>query len=110
MSDQEHLDRAIEELIAGRSPRMEATHLDPEEQAMLQMAQLIRGTQPQPARRDFVDGLHDRLFPAPRRVSRRKALGAALGTLAAGILGGFGLDRAINGLSLASAPPLVAKK
>lgn len=93
MSDQERLDRALDELIAGRSPRSDAEALDPEEQRMLRVAQLLRGSRGEEPDEEFIESLHARLFPVPTRVTRRTAFLGAIGGLAAGILGGVGLER-----------------
>ncbi|HZS94845.1 MAG TPA: Rieske 2Fe-2S domain-containing protein [Chloroflexota bacterium] len=93
MSDHEQLDRALDELIAGRSPRAQAEGLDSEEQRMLRAAQLLRGSRGEEPDDEFIESLHARLFPTPTKVSRRTAFLGALGGLAAGILGGVGLQR-----------------
>lgn len=93
MSDSEHFDRAIQALLADRSPREEAVHLDAEEQAMLRMAQLLRGSRSQAPSRAFVERQHAQVLPPASWVSRRTAFLSGLGALAAGILAGFGLDR-----------------
>lgn len=92
MSD-DRLDQALDKLLANESPRGELFGLEPEEQKMLRMAQLLRGSKPESARPDFVDRLHDEIFPQPSRVSRRTAFISGLGALAAGVLAGIGLDR-----------------
>jgi len=91
VSDRDALDRAIEKLLADRSPRDEAASLDPEQQRMLRMAQLLRGSAPEEPDDDFVAGLHGRLIPASQRVTRRTAFLGALGGLAAGLAAGLGL-------------------
>jgi Rieske Fe-S protein len=99
MSDPERFNRAIELLLADRSPRSEAAQLDEEEQAMLRMAQLLRGSQAQAPNQQFVDRLHDQLLPPPPQATRRTAILSGLGALAAGILAGVGLDRLVKGSS-----------
>jgi len=91
MSDE--FERAIERVMADRSPLEEIEQLDDEERAMLQMAQMLRGSAGSTVRPEFVDDLHDRLFPPPVRISRRTAFLGGLGTLAAGLVAGLGLDR-----------------
>lgn len=91
MSDD--FDRALERVMADRSPLEEIEHLDDEERAMLRMAQTLRGSAGSTVRQGFVDDLHDRLFPPPIRISRRTAFLGGLGTLAAGLVAGLGLDR-----------------
>lgn len=110
MSDIDRFDRAIEELLADRSPHADAERLDPEEQRMLRMAQMLRGSQSGEPDPEFVDRLHGELFPAPVKVSRRTAFLTGLGALAAGIVGGFGLERAAQpSASPAAWVPLVGK-
>jgi nitrite reductase/ring-hydroxylating ferredoxin subunit len=96
MSDQERFNRAVDALLADRSPRAETAHLDDEERAMLQMAQLLRGTRQQAPDPRFVERLHDRLFPSSRRISRRTAFLSGAGALAAGILAGVGIEHAVT--------------
>jgi nitrite reductase/ring-hydroxylating ferredoxin subunit len=103
MSDIDRFERAIEKLLSDQSPREEALGLEPEELDMLRVAQLVRGTQQAPPRPEFVEELYDRLFSEPRRVSRRTAFFSGLGALAAGVLGGFGIDRAVNSSSSSQA-------
>jgi nitrite reductase/ring-hydroxylating ferredoxin subunit len=91
------LDRALDALLADRSPRGELEHLDDEQKSMLRMAQLIRGSRPEEADPRFVGSLHDRLFARQARVSRRTAFLSGLGALAAGVLAGVGLDRTMGG-------------
>ena len=99
MSDSERFDRAIEKVLSARSPRREVSTLDPEEQRLVQMAQRLRGSQGQSPSPEFVDRLHARLFHQPRRVSRRAAVLSALGTLAAGVAAGIGLQHSREGSS-----------
>ncbi|HLJ69048.1 MAG TPA: Rieske 2Fe-2S domain-containing protein [Chloroflexota bacterium] len=105
MSDEDRFDRALERLLADHSPRAEAAELSGEERDMLRMAQLIRGTRDQRPREEFVEGLHRRLFPRSRRVSRRAAFLSGIGALAAGLAGGLGLDQALRPAQSASSPP-----
>lgn len=93
MSDSERLNRALEDLISGRSPRDAAQDLDPDEQRMLRVAQLLRGSRSQEPEPEFVESLHERLFPQPYAVSRRTAFLGGITALAAGVIGGLGLDR-----------------
>lgn len=93
MTESNGLDRALEDLLAGRSPRSSAQNLDPEEQRMLRVAQLLRGSRVEEPEPEFVESLHSRLFPQEQRVSRRAAFLGGIGTLAAGVLAGLGLDR-----------------
>ena len=105
MSESERFDKAIEKLLADQSPRSELSGLDEEEQHMLRMAQLLRGSQGQDPRPEFVERLHDRVFPGPRKVSRRTAFLSGLGALAAGLFAGIGLDRSTQGTSKKEALP-----
>lgn len=109
MSDTERFDRAIEDLLSDRSPRADARGLDPDEQRMLRMAQLLRGSRTQEPDPGFVARLHEEVFPEPVKVSRRTAFFTGLGALAAGLVGGFGLDRATQGASSVAWEPLVGK-
>ena len=93
MNDSDQLDQALEDLLAGRSPRSAARELDPEEQRMLRVAQLLAGSGVEEPAPEFVESLHSRLFPQPTRLSRRTAFLGGIGTLAAGVLAGLGLDR-----------------
>lgn len=68
---------------------------------MLEMAQLLRGAGDGAPDPPFVDRLRRRLQPQ-RRVSRRTAFFSGLGALAAGLLAGFGLDRAVEGTGSAA--------
>jgi nitrite reductase/ring-hydroxylating ferredoxin subunit len=94
MNDEGRFERAIETLLADRSPRSEIAGLTAEEQRMLRLAQLLRGSSGGAMDREFADRLHARLFP-PQRISRRSALFSGLGALAAGLVAGLGLDRVI---------------
>jgi nitrite reductase/ring-hydroxylating ferredoxin subunit len=96
MSDSDRLDRALEDLLAGRSPRALAGDLDPSEQQMLRVAQLLRGSRAEEPAPEFVESLHDQLFSERQRISRRTAFVGALGSLAAGVIGGLGLERALQ--------------
>ena len=96
MTEEDRFERAIEKLMADQSPRQEAAKLGDEDREMLRMAQLMRGSQQAEPRPEFVEELHSRLFPAEHRVSRRAAFFSGIGTLAAGILGGIGIDHVIN--------------
>jgi nitrite reductase/ring-hydroxylating ferredoxin subunit len=94
MSDTpERLERALEALLADRSPRPEAGALSPEELQMLRVAQLLRGSRLEGPSDEFVERLHGKIVPGQRRVSRRTAFVSGLGALAAGIVGGIGIDR-----------------
>jgi nitrite reductase/ring-hydroxylating ferredoxin subunit len=99
VSDSDLFDRAIEKVLSDQSPRGEVAKLDPEERRLVQMAQRLRGSQGQSPSPEFVDRLHSRLFHQPRRVSRRAAVLSALGTLAAGVAAGIGLQHSREGSS-----------
>lgn len=90
-----NLDDALDKLLTDQSPRAQALELDDEEREMLRMAQLIRGSQAVKPRAEFVETLHDRFLPPTRRVSRRTAFLSGVGALAAGLLAGVGVDRAV---------------
>jgi nitrite reductase/ring-hydroxylating ferredoxin subunit len=111
MSESESFERAIERLISDQSPRAEAPQLDDEELAMLRMAQVLRGSRESAPTPQFVERLHDELFPPARRVSRRTAFLSGIGAMAAGLLGGVGIERLTMGTSTASQSiPLVSAK
>lgn len=97
MSQDERWDRALEKIVADQSPRNEAAGLGEQEQRMLRMAQLIRGSAGQDIDPGFAERLHDRVFPQPKRVSRRTAFLSSLGALAAGLVAGIGVDRSTGG-------------
>jgi len=97
VSEHENLDRALDALLADRSPRREAAALSEEERKMLAVAQMLRGSRPRQADPVFVERLHDNLVSGRKRVSRRAAFLTSIGTLAAGLLGGIGIQRATNG-------------
>jgi cytochrome b6-f complex iron-sulfur subunit len=103
MTENERLDQALEALLADQSPRALASELTPEEQEILRLAQALRGSRPARASDEFVEQLHERLFPQPGRISRRTAFVSGLGALAAGIAAGIGLDRALQQSSSGSA-------
>jgi nitrite reductase/ring-hydroxylating ferredoxin subunit len=96
VTDSERLDRAIDSLLSDRSPRDEAERLGAEEQGMLRMAQLLQGSRGQEPAAEFVESLHARLFPQPRRISRRTAFITSIGGIAAGLIGGLSLDRLVS--------------
>jgi nitrite reductase/ring-hydroxylating ferredoxin subunit len=101
MGEGESLDRAIERLLSDQSPRDEVQYLDDEARDMLRMAQLIRGSRDGAPTPEFVERLHDELFPPVLRISRRTAFLSGLGALAAGLAAGLGIERATqrNGAS-----------
>jgi nitrite reductase/ring-hydroxylating ferredoxin subunit len=101
----EGFDDAIERLMADRSPRAEAGNLDTDEQRMVRMAQLLRGTRPGEIDPAFAADLHARLFERPRKVSRRTAFLSGVGALAAGLIAGIGIDRSTREPGSESALP-----
>ncbi len=107
MSDSDQFDKAIEKLLADQSPRSELFGLDQDEQRMVQMAQLLRGSRDEGPAPGFVERLHATVLPQPVRVSRRAAFLSGLGALAAGLLAGIGLDRAARNDGDEEQPPLV---
>jgi len=92
--DEERIDRALDALLSDRSPREYLAGLGEHEQLMVQAAQMLRGSRPPPPDPCFVDQLRERVQPTVRRMSRRAAVVAGAGSLAAGIAAGIGLDRA----------------
>lgn len=106
MNESDQFDRALEKLLADRSPRTEIAGLDEEEVRMMRMAQLLRGSRSQDPRPDFMQDLHERITRRPLRVTRRTAFLSSFGALAAGILAGVGLDH-FKGPSSPSGQPLV---
>jgi cytochrome b6-f complex iron-sulfur subunit len=107
VSAEDHLQRAIDAVLADRSPRHAVAGLSDEERRMLQYVQLLRGSRGQEAAPEFIEHLHARLFPPQILVSRRRAVLSGLGTLAAGVAAGFGLERAAAPGVSWTAPPLV---
>jgi Rieske Fe-S protein len=107
VNDDDQFERAIEKLLADRSPRSEVGGLSEDEQRMVRMAQLLRGSRGQELAPEFADRLQARLFPQRRRVSRRTAFLSGLGALAAGVLAGLGLDRALENGPSGRQEPLV---
>jgi nitrite reductase/ring-hydroxylating ferredoxin subunit len=108
MSENESFERAIERLLSDQSPRAEAPRLDDTELSMLRVAQVLRGSQESAPTPQFVERLHDELFPPARRVSRRAAFLSGVGAMAAGLLGGFGIERlAVGGTSTAARKPSI---
>lgn len=104
MSEMDRLDRALDKLAAGQSPRDDTGHLQAEELAMLRMAQLLSGAEVDGPRPEFKEQLRRRLFGG--RVSRKVAIGSGLAGLAAGLaaaLGFEGLQRPSRGSNLPSA-------
>lgn len=98
MNDSERFERAIDKLLADESPRSELFGLDAEEQSMVRMAQILRGSRAQGPGPEFVESLRERVLEKPvPRVSRRTAFLSGLGALAAGLVAGVGLDRSTQG-------------
>lgn len=95
MSDLERFNDALDALIADRSPHGVLPDLDAEEQRMVRMAQLIRGSQAKGPAPEFVERVREEIADAPRpaRVSRRAAFFSGAAALAAGVLAGVGIDR-----------------
>jgi nitrite reductase/ring-hydroxylating ferredoxin subunit len=102
MRNNDGFDRAIERLLSDQSPRAEAPDLDDEERDMLRMAQLLRGSRDGAPTPEFVERLHDELAPPVRRVSRRTAFLSGFGAMAAGLLGGIGIEKVATGGSSAA--------
>jgi nitrite reductase/ring-hydroxylating ferredoxin subunit len=94
MNDLDRFERAIETLLADRSPKSVMVGLSAEEQRMVQMAQMLRGSHGQTMDPAFAERLRGRLV-APRRVTRRTAAFSGLGALAAGVIAALGLNRAL---------------
>jgi nitrite reductase/ring-hydroxylating ferredoxin subunit len=88
----ESFDRALERLLHDQSPAPELPYLTDEEQAMLRMAQVLRGSSVVQARPAFVEELRERTV-TPHRISRRTAVFTSMGALAAGLVGGFAIQR-----------------
>ncbi|GAC1405150.1 MAG: hypothetical protein NVSMB52_18970 [Chloroflexota bacterium] len=91
MSDSEHFNEIIENLLADRSPKYDAASLDEHELKMLRMAQLLRGNEPPLPDREFVQSLRTQLLPTKKLVSRRTAFTASIGALAAAVLVAIGI-------------------
>lgn len=107
MTEEERLERAIDAVLADRSPRQAVADLSDEHRRMLRVVQLLRGSRGQDAAPEFIERLHARLFPPQVRMTRRRAVLSGLGTLAAGIAAGVGLERAAEPGMSWTAPPLV---
>lgn len=107
MNESERLDKAIEKILADQSPRDEIVHLTEDEQGMVRMAQLLRGSKSQGPSPEFEERLRVKVLARPDRVSRRTAVLSGLGALAAGIVGGFSLDRSTRSTPPQSEPALV---
>lgn len=103
----DRLDAALDRVANDSSPLPEASNLEPEDQRMLQMAQLIRGATDSVPAPQFVDHVRALLASGPRRVSRRSAFVSGVGALAAGVAAGFGLDRLVTQPRSHRLPPLV---
>ncbi len=88
----------------------EVSGLDADEQRMLRVAQLLHGSADRGPTAEFVEHPQHRLAPPPRRVSRRAAVLSAIGSLAAGVIAGFGLERATTVSAAAPHVPLVGAK
>ncbi len=110
MSDMERFHQALEQLLADRSPAPDLPALDEKEQRMMRVAQLLRGSTAPAPRSDFITHLRHRIVPGRQRVSRRGAFLSALGTLAAGIAAGFGVDHALHSSPTTLRQPLVDGK
>lgn len=110
MSDLEGFHRALERLLADRSPVTDVAALAAEEERMLRLAQLLRGSVDQEPDPEFINRLRVHLRPATRHVSRRAAIFSAVGSLAAGVAAGFGLERAANPPPTLHQVPLVGAK
>jgi nitrite reductase/ring-hydroxylating ferredoxin subunit len=106
MNDLDRFERAIEKLLADRSPRLEVAGLSEEEQRMVRMAQLLRGSRGGAMDPDFAERLHARLV-SPRGISRRGAVFSGLGALAAGVIAALGLNRALQQAPATPAEQLV---
>lgn len=111
MSDMERFERAIDKIVEDRSPREDVKRLSADEQAMVRMAQLLRGTQTRTVDPVFRENLYARLFGGGRKFSRRTAFLSSLGAMAAGLVAGLGIDRAVTGTAGNSSrtEPLVGK-
>jgi nitrite reductase/ring-hydroxylating ferredoxin subunit len=96
MSDLDRFNDAVEAVISDHSPRELLDDMSPEEQRMVAMAQLLRGTREDTPSPLFREQLRARIAAEPRKIPRRTALLSTLGALAAGIVAGFGLDRAFR--------------
>src|SRR5579859_3249084 len=97
MSDMERFERAIDKVVADRSPREDVKRLSEDEQRMVRMAQLLHGTQSRTVDPVFREKLYNRLFGGGRKYSRRTAFLSSLGAMAAGLVAGLGIDRAVSG-------------
>lgn len=103
MTGDEQLERALERLLADRSPRREVAGLSDEEQRLVRMAQLLRGSRGGELSPEAAERLYDRIVPR-RLVSRRTAFLSGVGALAAGLIAGLGIDRAAQSSPSSSEP------
>jgi Rieske Fe-S protein len=107
VSEEERFERAVEAVLNDRSARREVAGLSEKHRRMLRLVQLLQGSRSQQVAPEFVERLHTRLFPPQIKVTRRRAVLSGLGTLAAGLVAGVGLERvAAPGVSW-TAPALV---
>jgi Rieske Fe-S protein len=97
MSDLDQFEDAVEKVVRDRSPRADVPRLSMEEQRMIQMAQLLHGSQTHTVDPVYKERLHDRLFRGGRKYSRRTAFLSSLGAMAAGVIAGLGIDRTLTG-------------
>jgi cytochrome b6-f complex iron-sulfur subunit len=97
MTDSGRFDEAIERLLDDKSPKDIAGSLDEDERRMLQMAQLLKGSDPtpQPAA-ELPSSLIERLPPPQSRPVSRRAVLTGLGALAAGVIAGVALDKGVT--------------
>jgi len=98
MTESEELDDALDRVARGDSPRETTQELDASQRRLVQMAQMIRGSEvsvgPDPG---FSTSLERKLRePRPRTVPRRTALLSGLGAMAAGVAAGIGLDHVLT--------------
>lgn len=94
MTEIDRFSKALDDLVADRSPRAEAAGLDEDEQRMLRMAQLLRGSVGKPPDPSFASDLRSQLLRPRKRLSRRNLVVSGIGALAAGVVGALGLRKA----------------
>src|SRR5947209_4556347 len=94
MTEIDRFSKALDDLVADRSPRGEAEGLDEEEQRMLRMAQLLRGSVGKLPDPSFASELRGRLLVPRKRLSRRNLVMSGIGAMAAGVIGALGLRKA----------------
>jgi hypothetical protein len=96
VSEEARLEQTIETLLADRSPRRAVIGLSREQRSIIRIVQLLRGSRRQEVAPEFMERLRARLFASQFRKTVCGAVLSALGTLAAGVTAGLGLQEPLN--------------